>query len=129
MIDETLGIRPQPSRILLGDLELYFDSPSKLLITYRTNPLWWPKRLLATLPLGMPAAWLEFEGEPDENGVLSIDTRFEICWDDRTRTVALQFNNRSIVNWFAIADAVFAGLDGEGDLGELRLADCEVSAA
>jgi len=128
-IDRQFGIGSQQSRVILGDLDLLFDSSGHLLsIETRSSPKRWHRAELSPLPSNLESVWADFDVELDENQIASLDLPVHITWDPAARRVEFRFTPQpEAVTWYRLADTVALGLVRAGGLGRLRFEDVACS--
>ena len=67
-IDRQFGIGSRQSRVVLGDVDMLFDSSGRLLlIETRTSPKRWHRAELSPLPLNLENVWAHFHVELDRS--------------------------------------------------------------
>jgi hypothetical protein len=128
-IDRQFGIGSQQSRVVLGDLDLLFDSSGHLLlIETRTSPRRWHRAELPPLASNLESVWADFRVELDENQIASLDLPVHITWDPAGRRVEFRFTPQpEAVTWYRLADTVAVGLVRTGGLGRFRFEDVACS--
>jgi hypothetical protein len=128
-IDAALGISTAPPRALLGDVELtWLDERHLHSIELRTGRSQWEPSSLRLPSEGAEQSWMTLGLEYDTNGIASIDLAVRVLWDATQSRIALCFGGAEAEKgrWVAIADSVFACVDEEHALIEIRLADVQI---
>jgi hypothetical protein len=128
-IDAALGIAATPPRALLGDVELTWRDERRLhSIELRTGRNQWDPSSLRIPSEGVEQSWMTLGLEYDANRIASIDLAVRVLWDAKQAIIALRFGAAEPEKgkWVAIADSVFACVDEEQALIEVRLADVQI---
>lgn len=128
-IDAALGISSTPPRVLLGDVELTWRDESRLhSIELRTGRGQWEPSSLRIPSESIEQSSMTFDLVYDVNRISSVDVDVRVLWDAMTACIALRFDDAEPQGgrWFAIADKVFARVESQQTLMELRFADLRI---
>jgi len=128
-IDAALGISITPPRALLGDIDVTWQDESRLhTIELRTGRSQWEPCSLEIPSQDVEAAFLTFDLDYDVNRVASVELNVRVLWDAMRSRIALRMINSDPVDgvWIAIADNVFARVDGEQTLIELLFENVQI---
>jgi hypothetical protein len=130
-IEASLGISRIPRRAVLGAVDVTWRDERRLLaIEVRTARSDWQPASLGTPSVNAGQSWMWFGLAHDVNRFASRELDVSVLWDGSRSCFALRFSAADPVScrWAAIADSVFACVDGEQRLIELRFEDVQVSS-
>ncbi len=118
-LERQLGIRERSVRLVLGEVNITFVAPGRLVaIDLRTSSVLW-RRERVQAPVEAPEIWFDPAVEFDANG----DVETVTSWDPEARALMLRFMGGVPERWFEVAKNAYAGVDTGARLCELMFMD------